>query len=125
MSSCWVSIDQLETLVSEFYHYENESLILSWICSLQSSSGSNKRPLTDVFQLRLLVPSVEPQKSLEQLSNSLGDELHVRFIKPNVKYIELDKVVGTVVTEEIPEIYQAKYPRTNWTTRLAQSVPLG
>lgn len=77
--------------------------------------------------------SSSPDLSLEKLSNSLGDELHVRFIKPNVKYIELDAVVGTVqgsthqsrsiswpiglssgvlnpeivITEEIPEIYQA------------------
>ena len=52
--------------------------------------------------------SAEPEESLETLSNSLGDELHVRFIKPNIKYIELDTVVGTVITEEIPEIYQAR-----------------
>ena len=73
-----------------------------------------------MFDRRSHGASIEPWKSLEQLSNSLGDELHVRFIKPNVKYIELDKVVGSVVTEEIPEIYQARYPRTNWTTRPAQ-----
>ena len=40
LSSCWVSIDQLETLVSDFYQYQNESMINSWFWSLRSSQGS-------------------------------------------------------------------------------------
>ena len=41
--------------------------------------------------------SPNPDLSLEKISNSVGDELHLQFIKPNVKYIELDAVVGTVL----------------------------
>ena len=40
LSSCWVSIDQLETLVSDFYQYQIESMINSWFWSLRSSHGS-------------------------------------------------------------------------------------
>ena len=97
LSSCWVSIDQLETLVSNFYQYQNESMIHSWICSLQSSLGSiGQSEWHSVQVVTSGLCSSSPDLSLEKLSNSLGNALHVRFIKPNVKYIELDAVVGTV-----------------------------
>ena len=40
------------------------------------------------------------------MTNNLGDQLHVRFIQPGEKLIEIDNVRGTILTEEIPELYQ-------------------
>ena len=85
----WISVDQLETLVSDFY-----PLIAGFVPYSQLWAPSDSLSDFRVGSSDLCSPN--PDLSLEKISNSVGDELHLRSIKPKVKYIELDAVVGTV-----------------------------